>query len=945
MLKIIASKMLHNRTHTLFLFGSAVLFTALICSIPLFTLGILQRMLIRDLERFQTETSLNPGNLSVTRSFWQPEKPPAELYAEIDKFVGRQFKSGIGVPLLYKSRIVSLLGFTMIRDTGTGKKDSVNPFVDVTAIEGMDEHITLTAGRLPSGELTNGVLEVMVSRDCLIHKGLLLNEEYLYDNPYKELKEPFTRIRITGVFDPSREQPEFWQKDPFEYRGSLFIPFDQFQRDFIVKDASHLYSAVWYYALDYHRMKASKLYSLIMFYSGNAVKLGDMGSELKLASEQVIVQYGERLKYLIVILLFLYTPILILLGFLIYMISQLIVDSERNNISTMKYRGASRKQIFKLHLFESLILAGAAFVLGPWVGFLFCGVLGSANGFLEFVQRSPLPLEINLLTFVFALIGGLFFIMTMMIPVLRATSVSIVQLKQGKGRKRSVQPFWKRFFLDAVLLAVSLYGYFSYRMRTAAGGTGVPVDPLLFALSTLFILALGLVALRIIPLLIRLLFKAGEKIWPAPIYSALLQVIRSGGKEDFIILFLIFCLALGIFDSTAAQTLTRNMEERVRYRNGGTMVFELFWNTARGNKALEDQYKLARLGADSDMSLVDSGRKKLFEPPFEPYMKLPGVRLATKVAQGPVTVILPGQRVVNINYMGIVPEEFGRTAWVRNDLFPIHWFHYLNAIAGTPQGALISENLRQTFDLKFGDIVTMKWDEKNTLNVIILGTFKYWPSWFPVDKEGKDQFLMVTNLNYLFGFTGVKPYNVWIDRDPSVPLKELYTEIREQKLPVVKVIDTAGDVSRQKEDPVLQGINGVFSLGFIICIIICATGFFLYWLFSLKERTLQLGILRAMGLSQREITIMLLTEQFILIGTSFTAGILTGGLASRLFVPLLQLADAATLQIPPFQVFVEPADIIRLLVLCLVLFSAGALFFVRLIHTMQISRSLKMGED
>lgn len=944
MFKIITSKMLHNRTHTLFLFGSAVLFTALICSIPLFTLGILQRMLVRDLEIFRTETGENPGNLSVTQSYWETEKKPGELFAETDRFIARQFKSGIGVPLVHKTRILSLLGFTMIRQSEIGSKDAVNPFVDVTAIEGLEDQITLIAGRFPSGEIKNGELEVMVSKDGLVHKGLLLDAVYLYDNPYKDLKEPFHSVRITGVFEPNRENIDVWQKDPFEYRGSLFIPFAQFQRDFIEKDDSHLYSAIWYTALNYRRIKASRLYQLIMFYSRSAVRLGDLGSDIRLASEEVIVRYGERLKYLVVILLFLYTPILILLGFLIYMISQLIVDSERNNISTMKYRGASRKQIFRLHLFESLILAGAAFVAGPWVGYLFCGVLGSSNGFLEFVQRSPLPLEINIVTFLFALIGALFFILTMMIPVLRATSVSIVHLKQGKGRRGRNIPFWKRFFLDAVLLAVSLYGYFSYRLRSGTS-SGVPVDPLLFALSTLFILALGLVALRIIPLLIRLLFKLGEKRWPAPIYSALLQVIRSGGKEDFIILFLIFCLALGIFDSTAAQTLTRNMEERVRYRNGGNLVMELFWNTGKGNKAMEDQYKIARLGADSDMTLVSEGRKKLFEPPFKSFQELPGITLATKVSQGTVTTIVPGQRVLNSGYMSIIPDEFGRTAWMRNDLFPVHWYHYLNAIAQTPQGALISENLRSTYDLKIGDIITLKWDEKSSNNVIVLGTFRYWPSWYPKDSAGKDQYLVVTNLNYIFGFSGIKPYDIWMSRDPSVPLGDIYTAIKEKQLPVTGVRDTIGDVRRQKEDPVLQGINGVFSLGFIICIVICATGFFLYWLFSLKERTLQLGILRAMGLSQKEITLMLLTEQLILIGSSFTAGILTGGLASRLFVPLLQLADSAATQIPPFQVFVEPMDIVRLLLLCLVLFSAGALFFVRLIHTMQITRSLKMGED
>ena len=58
----------------------------------------------------------------------------------------------------------------------------------------------------------------------------------------------------------------------------------------------------------------------------------------------------------------------------------------------------------------------------------------------------------------------------------------------------------------------------------------------------------------------------------------------------------------------------------------------------------------------------------------------------------------------------------------------------------------------------------------------------------------------------------------------------------------------------------LQGMNGALTLGFIIIMVMCIIGFLIYWILSIKSRTLQFGILRAMGMKFREILMMIVYE-------------------------------------------------------------------------------------
>jgi putative ABC transport system permease protein len=638
---------------------------------------------------------------------------------------------------------------------------------------------------------------------------------------------------------------------------------------------------------------------------------------------------------------------LLMLAFFIYMVSQLIIENDANEIAVLKSRGSSSAQVFFMYLGESVLLAGAALVAGPPLGFLICDMLGSSNGFLEFVQRTALPLSLSSRAYEYALLGALLFIVTMLLPALIASRTTIVEHKRRRGRSRS-GPFWKRFFLDAILIAVALYGLYGYYTRqkvvtvTGVEGSALPLDPLLFVISVAFILGIGMLFLRFYPVLVRGLFWLGRKVWNPAVYASFVQVGRSLGHEHFLMLFLILSLGLGVYNSVAARTINRNAEEKIRYTIGADITMQPHWEDEAPQPA-DDR------GTGRPNALGSSGLPVVHqwvEPPYEPYTQLAGTDLATKVYTNDNVEADFAAGTSIVTMMGVVPDEFAQIAYFRPDLLPVHQNNYLNLLSASPKAVLVSSNLRKEYGLKLGDSLNITWADQASIDVYVYAFFDYWPTYNPARiVNSKPASLIVANLSYIQTKMALEPYQVWMRKAPGASSRTVFDSIREKQLPIESISDTSQEIVARGNDPTLQGTNGTLTLGFVIAMGISIAGFVIYWVLSLKGRTLQFGILRAMGLKQRQVVGMLIMEQVLISGAAIIAGILIGNLASRLFVPLLQLTSSAAAQVPPFRIVSQGEDFLKILAVALAMLITGALLFRWMIARIRIHQAIKLGEE
>lgn len=930
------------------LLGS-MLATALVSCIPIYTEGILQRMLIKDLENYQLNTGNFPGQYTVKAIFNYNYKRDERV--DVLRYFGKQIMTRkileYDLPIITALQGVKLGNLTVPVERTTNSAANTNMHMQIGALSGMEEHITVTNGRMYSTEPVDGVYEVIVNQQAMKSLNLLLDKVYTVTDPMGKNYDEVARIKVVGVFKPKDSGDVYWHHGMSEHQKEFMMDYQLLNRDFLSGADSLLTEAVWDYYFDYHSITLQNISDIADVYESQKKWYAKYRGSItfNMPAADIINEYNERAIQLQNMLWVLTVPVLIMLVFYIFMVTQLIIKHDENGIAVLKSRGAGKSQIFLSYVIESSIIGAVALITGPAIGMFICRLLGSSNGFLEFVQRTALPIRLNLKVFVYSLASVVFLIFTMLAPVIAASRTSIVKHKQEKSRFSKV-PIWKKFFFDILLMLISAYGIYRYQQQqkvleaTGIGANDLQIDPLLFLTSTIFILGAGLLFIRIYPYLIRLIYWLGRKAWPPVMYISLIQVGRSRGQEQFLMLFIILAISTGLFNANSARTINKNTEDKIRYSIGADVRLQAEW---------KNTMPLPSTGAPTtEQNIATEEPVRYFEPDYYDFATLSGTEQATRVLSVEYGIMQTATEWVNdINVMGIIPDEFAKVAWFRPDLLPYHWYNYLNLLADAPKAFLLSSNLKEEYNLVEGDTIYITWGDQSYLEGIIYAFVDYWPAYNPnPSNTGKDApGLVVANLSYIQSKLALQPYEVWIKKAEDATDKQINDDITEKGLRITSISYTDQELVRMKNDSMLQGVNGMLTMGFIAAMLISILGFLIYWIISIHERVLQFGILRAMGLSMTRVIGMLACEQGLVSGVAILLGIIIGGIAGDLFIPLLQIVYSSADQVPPFRIMACGDDYLKVYGVIGTMLLVGFLTLWRIISKIRIDQAVKLGED
>ena len=946
MITMVLRKIANNRWMVACLLIGVLLAVAMVSSIPIYTDGVLQRMLTRDLEAFQEEEKSYPGTYlaqaDLRNGFALEDR--ASAYAMLNRDVQAELFAPLGLPAIAQTNIITMDMITGYpRDT---KREDEKRSFKVSAVEGYEEHVVLTAGRLPAGEPVAGVYELVMPEVYYKQSKLQLDTVYeAWDTLHRLPDEERIYFMVVGVVNIKDPQDLFWYNGFECVRNGFLMDPDLFKRDFLQAEPSLISSASWHYAFDYRQLTLDRVSAVQRALVQGAKWADGYGSvTIQAPVRPVIEAYAQREVQVRSSLLVLQIPVLILIVFYLFMVSRLIVEYENPEIAVLRSRGASRGQVFSIYLLQSLLLGIPALLTGLGLGYLICLFVGSSNGFLEFIGRKALPLSLTAKAVWYAVAAAVLSILTMLIPALFAAKTTIVQQKRRRGRKRKL-PLWELMGLDVLLIAGSLYGLYTFGLRkqltaAAAGaeqGAMAPVDPLLYLLSIMFIMGCGLLIVRLYPYLIRLLFLVTKKTLSPVLYASFIHVGRSRGQERFLILFLVATLAIGIFSANSARTVNQNTEERARYAVGTDITLQRDWDGI-------------------EMTDPDTGDTAVLyrEPDYQQYAKLEGIEAYTKVYRyaGSRVSNPQGNGSIQAYVMGVIPHEFAKVAWFRADLTDVHPFHYLNAMTQYPEGILISRGLAQRLEAEPGDRLEFTWKRDTRIACTILGVMDYWPSYNPFqglegarDPGTDSDCLIVANLNNLFSSGRAEPYEVWLKKAPGATSAQVYASIEANAIAAKTVRDADQDIIKAKNDPLLQGTNGAMTMGFIAIMVICLIGFIIYWVLSIKGRSLQFGVFRAICMPMRKVLGMLVCEQLMISGVAIVLGVAVGSVASQLFVPLLEVAYSTAQQVPPFRVVANAGDYVKIFCIMGAMLVVGCAILGSMISRIRMSQAIKLGED
>ncbi|GGD73906.1 ABC transporter permease [Paenibacillus nasutitermitis] len=958
---MIFRKMAKNRWLQLNLWFGLTICVALFSSMPLYSHAILQRTLIKELQQLQKDQNIYPGFVRVATSISPGERTPEQvrgMIAKADLYMDRTpERFGLDTQSYLVAR--STQSFRVFPADGSERElKEINVSGSFRAFTDMEKRVRLIDGRFPDPARSDGIYEAVVTQKFIIDLKRDLEHEFVYTN--KDTGEKI-RVLVVGLIESGSDNA-YDQFNVENYNSSFYIPFERFEQDFVQKEGKlKLSSIIWQYSLNYEQLKIDNIAN----FTGQSQALSNYFTmRLGIASVDIpakmpIQSYMDKKEKLDIMLWSLYSPVMFMLAFYLYMAANLIIERQKTEISVLRSRGASRLQIMLVFTAESLILGLLALLTGPFIGVYFTKMLGAANGFLEFVQRSSLEVALNSASYKVAVAAVLGSIVLILIPAFLATRISIVGHKQQLARS-SKMSFWHKTGIDLILLAISIYLLVGFNKRLdelkqlALDPNALQVDPLLFFMPALFALGCGLLLLRIYPWFIKLIYWAGRRWWTPALYSTLLQISRSSTQYLTIKVFLIMTVAMGLFSANAARTINGNMEDAIHYHVGSDIQLNIHWDNDAPPPAP------AMPGAPSGGESAEDAASKpkvvtYTEPSFIKMTELAGVDKAARVFRKNDANFSASGGDSTATLYGIDTFDFGNVVWMRGGLLDHHINSYLNLIAPDPKAVLISRSIADKYQVKPGDPLSVKWSGLDYAGFTVYGIIDYWPGWSPLPVGGipEDQDeenvrlpnLIVGNLSYIQNHLALEPYEVWVKLKEDATSKVIYEDLEKKEIPVEGLVDANQQLIRSKNDPFRLAINGVMTLGFVISMMISFFGFLLFWVLTLAGRTLQFGILRAMGISFMQVIGMLLSEQLLTSAAAIVMGVWIGNTVSDLFVPLFQLSFSASEQVPPFQIIHQLSDYVQLYSVVGVMLLIGLLVIGIRVSRMKITQALKLGEE
>ncbi|WP_049574880.1 ABC transporter permease [Nonomuraea sp. SBT364] len=161
----------------------------------------------------------------------------------------------------------------------------------------------------------------------------------------------------------------------------------------------------------------------------------------------------------------------------------------------------------------------------------------------------------------------------------------------------------------------------------------------------------------------------------------------------------------------------------------------------------------------------------------------------------------------------------------------------------------------------------------------------------------------------------------------------------------VTVTDQRQLAAELQDDPLASGLQGALILGFLAALVFAALGFLVNATVAARERMAEFTILRALGVSFRQVFGLLAVEQAFVVGLSLVAGTALALVVGNLVVPHIVLTGQAAAVTPSVLLdipWLATAGMLALVALVLFAIVAG---LARNLRRQGLGRVLRIGED
>ena len=694
-------------------------------------------------------------------------------------------------------------------------------------------------------------------------------------------------ITIAGFWQATDVKDPFWFSDPDQTLvDKLLVRRGDYIGHVEPRLAIKVRAVTWYVVLDEGQATPTRGRDYIDGFQSAALVINKYLPDARLTSPSVSLgKFVGRQTILTTLLLGFNIPAL---GFLLYFLvvtSAVIAYWQRRETAIMISRGMTRWGVLSYVLVEGFVLFLIGTPLGLGLGMLLARLMGYTVSFLNFRERTPLPVSIEGLNL--GLIG-----ITMGVLLLAklwtagSTSRETVLTQQREHARPPRGPFWYRAYLDLLLLIPAWYGYQQLMQRGSLGALvedrpeELYQDPLLIIVPALFVVVIAFLSMRLFPVVMRLLdWLANRTPWLTP-HLALRQLGRYSQNYINPMLLVIVSLALGVYTLSMAASLDKWLIDRTYYQVGADLAFTPYLETEA--MAAEPQ-----VGAD-------------WVPPADEFETLPGVVAAARVGdyRAEISLSTGSDGRVRGRFLAVDRVDFMQVAWFRGDLARESLGGLMNRLAATDDGILISEKLLAQSQLAIGDqlnvhVITDFGTSVNSTFTIV-GVYEYFPTVYD------DQVTIVGNLEFLFSFFGtVMPHRLWLDLEPNADGQVTLDAVPSLGIETIDRNDARAMIQTEQAKMERVGVFGTLSVGFIAATFMAALGLLTYSYASMNERMYLFSVMRSIGLKRGQVIGQVALEYMILTAYGAFAGVIAGSTVATMFVPLFRITGDLGTALPP----------------------------------------------
>ena len=802
--------------------------------------------------------------------------------------------------------------------------------------QNIDQHVTLVEGRMPEPaesvevELTEGatpaflqVHEIAVTeatadrmetgvgdsiilrarREDLLNQGLPLSElDYVLV------------ATVSGIIEINEPDAEYWlgdtrlhepviveTPDVVEIYGMGLMSPDDYERIQANVNPT-LMNYGWRYFVDPDRFDAGQIDQItedlraleVQYGAGSITNVDE--NRLTTGLVRLAGVYEQQRQLTISMLSLVIAGTLVVAIAVIALLGALIATRRRESTMLARSRGASASQLGWVEAIESLIV----FVPAALLGMLLAGALVPG--------RAP---SLGLLLAIGVAVGVTALVLALALPQMTG---DLGRLLTGSGE--SAERGRQRLVIEGVVVLAALGGLVLFRRRgLEAGSLSNPdqgFDPFLTSVPVLLTLAIGVVLLRLYPLLVRLASWLGSLRRGAVLFVGFRRIMQQPLAARLPLVVMLVATGVAVFSAIVLYSITEGQQNSTWHEVGADYRLQSVREDAALSSFLdltaiepiEATAEAARLQVRDVTASRPGGSFDLLAIDTEAYEV---VTAGTRAAPD-----FPESMLIDQNIQGIGTES-------------------------NPIPAIVSSNWAGSQGLSSGDIVTLE-VRQTTFSVVVRDVRDRFPSLAP-----NRQFVVVprASLEAADETLNLRATFIYL-KAPSRASQEIRGTVRGQSFAtdVVSRPDIYTDIA---DAPLVDGVETGFRATVVLATLYAVLAALAGIALTSRERARDLGYLRTLGLTSGQSSILTAIEQLppAVIATGAGAGL--GFLMVWLVEPGLDLSTFAGTALPADVLF-DPWVVGIVAGVELITVVAAIAVYSYLTRRMQLGNVLRLGD-